>query len=74
MAVEYQIIGGETYLGDGLYVAIDNGMVRLRTPRFAGGLRTPRFAGDHVIFLEPQVLTEFFRWLVAQGIEPKIST
>lgn len=50
---------GETYIGDGLYFAIDSGMVRLRAPRFGG---------DHVIYMEPQVLVEFARALHVNDI------
>ena len=37
----------ETYLSDGLYASIVAGMIKLRAPRETG---------DHVVFLEPEVL------------------
>lgn len=46
----------ETYLGDGLYASLENGMIKLRAPR--GDLK------DHVVYLEPDVygaLREFAR-------------
>lgn len=44
----------ETYLGDGLYVAITDMGIRLRAPRFSG---------DHVIFFDDQTLDAFLVWL-----------
>ncbi len=40
----------ETYLGDGLYASFDG---------FQFCLRAPRQDGDHIVFLEPIVLTAF---------------
>jgi hypothetical protein len=53
----------ETYLGDGLYVAIELDMVRLRAPRVdtAGEV-------DHVVYLEPPVLQNFLDWLKREKI------
>jgi len=45
---------GETYHGDGVYASFDGFMIRLRAPR-AGG--------DHELFLEPQVLAAFERYV-----------
>lgn len=44
------------YLGDGVYVSIDRGMVRLSTE---DGIRT-----TNVIYLEEEVLNAFFTWWV----------
>lgn len=44
----------ETYLGDGLYVSFDGWQVCLRAPRIDG---------DHVVFLEPAVLTAFLTYI-----------
>lgn len=44
----------EVYLGDGLYASYD-GM------HFV--LRAPRENGDHVVSLEDEVLSEFFRFI-----------
>lgn len=40
----------EEYLGDGLYVSFDGWQYRLRAPHIGG---------DHIVFLEPQVLKAF---------------
>ena len=45
----------ETYLGDGLYVRKD--------AYGAVVLRAPRDEGDHIVVLEPEVLSEFEAWL-----------
>jgi hypothetical protein len=47
---------GETYLGDGLYVAFDGWQIRLRAPREGG---------DHEVYLEPHVFEEFMVWVEA---------
>jgi hypothetical protein len=39
----------ESYLGDGLYASYDGYQVKLRAPRDGG---------DHVIYLDPIVMTE----------------
>lgn len=39
----------ESYLGDGLYASYDGYQVKLRAPRLGG---------DHVIYLDPIVMTE----------------
>lgn len=45
----------ETYLGDGLY-AFDDG--------YSIGLRAPRGNGnDHIVYLEPAVLLDFFKYV-----------
>lgn len=45
----------EHYLGDGLYARVD--------PYGAIWLRAPKYGGDHVVCLEPEVLSEFERWV-----------
>lgn len=45
----------EFYLGDGLYVRIEYGMVILRAPREGG---------DHWVGLDAEVLDSFLVWLV----------
>lgn len=40
---------GETYLGDGLYASIHNGMIKLRAPDAYG---------DRIVYLEPEVFAE----------------
>jgi hypothetical protein len=45
----------ETFLGDGLYVALENGMVRLFAPHPDGVV--------HEVFLEAEVLENFIDWL-----------
>jgi hypothetical protein len=47
----------EQYLGDGVYGAVDQGMIRLRTTREAG---------EHIVYLEPEVYRELVR--MAQGL------
>lgn len=44
----------ETYLGDGLYVSVDGGVIQLRAPCEEG---------DHVVFLEAATLNNFLTWL-----------
>lgn len=45
---------GETYLGDGLYASHDGWQIKLRAPREDG---------DHVVYLEPEVLRAFAKFL-----------
>lgn len=49
----------EHYLGDGLYASRDGFQVCLRAPR--GDL-------DHVVYLEPQVLASFMRYVREAGL------
>jgi hypothetical protein len=54
----------ETYLGDGLYAAVEHGMIRLRAPQFED-------ESDAIVYLEPDVyaaLREFARKI---GWEPE---
>lgn len=44
----------EHYLGDGLYASYDG---------LAICLRAPRENGDHVVYLEPEVLQAFEQWV-----------
>lgn len=44
----------ETYLGDGLYASSDGWQVRLRAPREGG---------DHEVFLDPDILRAFLRYV-----------
>jgi hypothetical protein len=44
----------EVYLGDGLYASFDGGMI---------ALRAPRHDGDHVVYLEPEVLANFMAFV-----------
>ncbi len=44
----------EEFIGDGLYVSMDGGMIMLRAPRPGG---------DHVVFMEDFVLVNFIAWL-----------
>jgi len=44
----------ETYLGDGLYVLFDGWQFRLRAPREHG---------DHVVFLEPEIMQRFLTFV-----------
>jgi hypothetical protein len=46
----------EEYLGDGLFVSVEGGMIRLRTPRGYS---------DHLIYLEPEVLDNFLKYVEA---------
>jgi hypothetical protein len=58
----------ETYLGDGLYAALDSGMIKLRAPREDG---SHSVYGDHVVYLDQDVyaaLKEFARKI---GWEPE---
>jgi hypothetical protein len=51
----------ETYLGDGLYASDDGFQIKLRAPRENG---------DHVVYLEPEVVHEFMRFLEkARGLK-----
>lgn len=43
----------EEYLGDGLYVRYDGGMIRLRAPRDNG---------DHVVYLDDWGFRNFIEW------------
>jgi len=54
----------ETYLGDGLYAKFDG---------FGFDLRAPREFGDHFVVLEPQVLTEFIRFVQRGGYKVRAS-
>ena len=47
----------ETYLGDGLYVSVQDGAIRLRAPRCDG-------IENHV-YLDAQTLEAFLTWLKA---------
>lgn len=49
-----QVPPKEVYLGDGLYASFDG---------FQIGLRAPRENGDHVVFLEPQVLAALLAYI-----------
>jgi hypothetical protein len=51
----------EVYLGDGLYVSVEGGMFKLRAPRGPG---------DHVVYLDIDLVTEFFRYV--RKIAPNI--
>jgi len=53
----------ETYLGDGLYVLFDGWAFRLRAPREDG---------DHVVFLEPRIMSEFLAF-VANSTPGKVA-
>ena len=44
----------EIYLGDGLYASSDGWQITLRAPREGG---------DHFVYLEPQVLESFERFV-----------
>ncbi len=60
----------ETYLGDGLYASHDG---------FSFILRAPRDGGDHSVYLEPEVLEDFLRFVAKvvrvniqiQSLDPK---
>jgi hypothetical protein len=43
----------ETYIGDGLYASFDGIQFKLRAPREHG---------DHVVYLEPDVMAELIRY------------
>lgn len=47
----------EVYIGDGLYARYDGYMIVLRAPRESG---------DHWIGLEPEVLSNFIRFIEAE--------
>lgn len=51
----------ERYLGDGLYASFDGWHIVLRAPRAEG---------DHTVYLEPAVLTEFLAYLKKIGAMP----
>lgn len=44
----------ETYLGDGLYASFDG---------FQVVLRAPRYSGDAIVYLEPEVVTNFLDFI-----------
>ena len=44
----------KTYLGDSVYAAIEDGMIRLTTENGEGP--------SNIIFLEPEVFKELLRW------------
>lgn len=46
----------ETYLGDGVYVTVDQFRGSIR-------LRAPREGGDHLIYLDHRTLDTFLTWL-----------
>lgn len=50
----------KTYLGDGVYVAIDRGMVRLTAE--------DGIAVQHTIYLEGEVLANLLDWLQHRGV------
>lgn len=51
------------YLGDGVYVEMDDGMVRLTT--------SDGIVDTNEIYLEPEVLEEFIRYVEIKGIGGK---
>lgn len=51
----------ETYLGDGLYASFDGFRIKLRAPRLEG---------DYEVYLEPQVLQAFQRFVYSLHKEP----
>ena len=52
----------ETYLGDGLYASFDG---------FQFKIRAPRIEGDHEVFLEPEILDEFIKFVERTKQEKK---
>ena len=52
----------EGYLGDGLYIEIKNGMIRLYAPRENGVV--------HEVYMEADVLRAFFDYLRKWEIQP----
>lgn len=54
MADHLRTTPDETYIGDGLYVCVDQGMIRVRTPREHG---------DHVIYFERREIDNFLDWI-----------
>lgn len=52
--VERAPFGPETYLGDGLYASFNGDMYQLRAPRFDT---------NHVVYLDPDVLNAFTRFV-----------
>jgi hypothetical protein len=50
----------EIHLGDGLYCALNMfGQIRLRAPRGEG---------DHICYLEPEVLASFLDWCIHKNL------
>lgn len=49
----FEMLDGETYLGDGLYASFDGYQIQLRAPRFEG---------DHFVYLEPDVYAALRRY------------
>lgn len=54
---------GETYIGDGVYVSLDDAR-QIR-------LRAPREHGDDFVYLEPVVLDKLLTWLGQHDIHGK---
>lgn len=52
--IERPPAGPETYLGDGLYVSFDGGMLKLRAPRERG---------DHEVYLEPEAFHQLIEFV-----------
>lgn len=52
--------GSEQYLHDGLYALYDGWQFRLRAPRAEG---------DHVVYLGPETLDAFVRFVKSTGVE-----
>lgn len=50
----------KSYLGDGVYVDLEDGMIKLTTE--------DGFRATNTIYLEPEVLTAMFAYLKRQGI------
>ncbi len=55
----------ETYIGDGLYASFDG---------FGVKLRAPRDREDHWVYLEPEILFSFIRFLKEQGFRIDITS
>jgi hypothetical protein len=53
-----ELNGDERYLGDGLYAAVDRGMIRLRAPRGSD---------DHFVFLDPELFRGLMRFAKEAG-------
>jgi hypothetical protein len=51
----------ETYLGDGLYASFDGQSFKLRAPRENG---------DHEVFLDPEVMRQFYAFAYLMGFRP----
>ncbi len=47
---------GETYLGDAIYASLVNGMIKLRCPAMSA---------PDAIYMEPEVLAAFMRFIAA---------